>query len=40
MNAWVAAIAQAIRVVKTDTKALELQNEFFEKAKHPMDTPQ
>ncbi|PYV73338.1 MAG: creatininase [Acidobacteria bacterium] len=40
MNAWVGAIRQAIRVVKTDNKALELQNEFFEKAKHPMETPQ
>ena len=40
MNAWVGAITQAIRVVKTDNKALELQNEFFEKAKHPMETPQ
>jgi creatinine amidohydrolase len=40
MNAWVGAITEAIRVVKADTKALELQNEFFQKAKHPMDTPQ
>ena len=40
MNAWITAIAQAIRVVKADNKALELQNEFFEKAKHPMETPQ
>src|SRR6266571_3855697 len=40
MNAWVAAIAQAIRAVKADNKSLELQNEFFNKAKHPMETPQ
>ncbi len=40
MNAWVAAIAQAIRAVKADNKSLQLQNEFFEKAKHPMETPQ
>ncbi len=40
MNAWVAAIAQAIRAVKADNKTLQLQNEFFEKAKHPMETPQ
>jgi creatinine amidohydrolase len=40
MNAWVAAIAQAIRAVKVDNKSLQLQNEFFEKAKHPMETPQ
>src|SRR6266567_1594430 len=40
MNAWVAAIAQAIRAVKADNKSLELQNEFFNKANHPMETPQ
>jgi len=40
MNAWVAAIAQAIRAVKADNKSLQLQNEFLEKAKHPMETPQ
>ncbi len=40
MNAWVAAIAQAIRAVKADNKSLQLQNEFFEKANHPMETSQ
>jgi len=26
--------------VKSDKTSLPLQNEFFEKAKHPMETPQ
>jgi len=38
MNAWVAAIATAIRSVKADDVSLKLQNEYFEKAKHPLDT--
>ncbi len=38
MNAWVAAIVSAIRGVKADQTSLQLQNEFFEKAKHPLDT--
>ena len=40
MNAWTVAIQKAIRTVKTDDESLRLQNEFFEKAKHPLDTPQ
>jgi creatinine amidohydrolase len=38
MNAWVAAIVTAIRAVKADDASLKLQNEYFEKAKHPLDT--
>jgi len=40
MDAWIAAIDEAIRSVKADHTSLPLQNEFFEKAKHPLDTPQ
>jgi creatinine amidohydrolase len=40
MNAWTSAIQKAIRAVKADHDSLRLQNEFFEKAKHPLDTPQ
>ncbi len=40
MNGWISAIQEAIRAVKADNRSLQLQNEFFEKAKHPMDTPQ
>jgi creatinine amidohydrolase len=38
MNAWVAAIGEAIRAVKADDESLKLQNEFYEKSKHPLDT--
>ena len=38
MNNWQDAIVTAIRAVKADQESLNLQNEFFEKAKHPLDT--
>ncbi|HEY4949080.1 MAG TPA: creatininase family protein [Candidatus Acidoferrales bacterium] len=38
MNAWIAAIDEAIRAVKADDESLKLQNEFYEKSKHPLDT--
>lgn len=38
MNAWVAAIVTAIRSVKADDASLKLQNEYFEKAKRPLET--
>jgi creatinine amidohydrolase len=38
MKAWTDAIVSAIRAVKADQTSLQLQNEFFEKAKHPLDT--
>lgn len=40
MNAWVNDVAGALQSIKADQKSLQLQNEFFEKAKHPLDTPQ
>ena len=40
MQAWIAAIQKAIQAVKADKTSLPLQNEFFEKAKHPLETPQ
>lgn len=40
MNAWEAEIVKAIRAVKADATSLRLQNEFFEKARHPLDTKQ
>ena len=39
MNAWTAGIQKAIRAVKGDKDSLRLQNEFFDKATHPLDTP-
>jgi creatinine amidohydrolase len=38
MKAWIDAIVAAVRAVKADQASLQLQNEFFEKAKHPLDT--
>jgi creatinine amidohydrolase len=40
MNAWTDRVVLAIRAVKADQKSLELQNEFFEGSKHPLDTKQ
>jgi creatinine amidohydrolase len=40
MDAWIAAIEKVIQAVKADKASLPLQNEFFEKAKHPLETPQ
>ena len=38
MNAWVDGIVKAIRAVKADGESLKLQNEFYEKSRHPLDT--
>jgi creatinine amidohydrolase len=38
MKSWQDAIVTAIRAVKADQESLKLQNEFFEKARHPLDT--
>lgn len=40
MNAWIDRITAALRAIKSDQKSLALQNEFFQKATHPLDTPQ
>ena len=36
---WIDAIVQTIRAVKADQESLRLQNEFYERSKHPLDTP-
>lgn len=38
MNAWIDGIVKATRSVKADQESLRLQNEFFEKAAHPLET--
>jgi len=38
MKSWITAIGAAIRAVKADDQSLKLQNEFFEKSQHPLDT--
>lgn len=40
MNGWIKAIVESIRAVKADDTSLKLQNEFFERTKHPLDTRQ
>jgi creatinine amidohydrolase len=37
---WINALVQAIRAVKADQESLRLQNEFYERSRHPLDTPQ
>ena len=40
MKAWAEDIANVIRAVKADQASLRLQNEFYEKAKKPLETKQ
>ena len=37
---WSQKIAEAVKAIKADTTSLKLQNEFFEKTLHPIDTKQ
>ena len=40
MNHWIQAIVNSIKAVKADQTSLQLQNEFYERAQHPLDTKQ
>lgn len=40
MEHWIDAIVDSIKAVKADRTSLELQNEFYERAKHPLETKQ
>ncbi len=40
MNWWIDSIAKAVAAIKADDVSLKLQNEFYEKATHPLDTKQ
>jgi creatinine amidohydrolase len=40
MQNWIDTMVKAIRAVKADQNSLQLQNEFYEKSKHPLDTKQ
>ena len=40
MDHWIQAIVDSIKAVKADQTSLELQNEFYQKAKRPLDTKQ
>ena len=37
---WINGVVQAIRAVKADAESLRLQNEFYERSKKPLETPQ
>jgi len=39
VKTWINAIVESIRAVKADQASLRLQNEFYERSKHPLDTP-
>jgi creatinine amidohydrolase len=39
-RSWSNQIAAAIKAIKADSESLRLQNEFFEKTQHPLDTKQ
>jgi len=38
MNWWIDSVAKAIQAIKADDASLKLQNEFYEKSTHPLDT--
>jgi creatinine amidohydrolase len=38
MDWWIDTLAKTIRAVKADDVSLKLQNEFYEKSKHPLET--
>jgi creatinine amidohydrolase len=39
-KAWSSQIAEALKAIKADDVSLKLQNEYFEKSQHPLDTQQ
>jgi creatinine amidohydrolase len=40
MKNWIEAVVDCIKAVKADENSLRIQNEFYEKSKHPLDTKQ
>ena len=40
MNWWIDSVSKAIVAIKADDDSLKLQNEFYEKSAHPLDTRQ
>jgi len=40
VNTWITRVVNVIRAVKADQATPRLQNEYYEKAKHPLDTKQ
>jgi len=40
LGGWVHSVVEALRAIKADDTSLKLQNEFYERSKHPLDTKQ
>jgi creatinine amidohydrolase len=40
MSAQINSLVHAIRAIKADSVSLQLQNEFYQKSTHPLDTQQ
>ena len=40
MSSWTSGVVDVIRAVKADETSQRLQNQFYEDAKHPLDTKQ
>jgi len=40
VNGWIDSLVKAIRAVKADNTSLQLQNDFYDKSTHPLDTKQ
>jgi creatinine amidohydrolase len=38
MKGWIDSIVECIRAVKADDASLKIQNDFYDKSKHPLDT--
>jgi creatinine amidohydrolase len=38
VQSWINTVVRAIRAIKADEESLKLQNEFYEKSGHPLDT--
>jgi creatinine amidohydrolase len=38
LQSWINTVVRAIRAVKADDESLKLQNEFYEKSRHPLET--
>jgi len=38
IQSWISAVVRAIKAIKADDQSLKLQNEFYQKSGHPLDT--
>jgi creatinine amidohydrolase len=39
VQGWINTLVRAVRAIKADDESLKLQNEFYDKSTHPLDTP-